>query len=47
MNLQNKRRKPRNPVARELRSPKYRMRVVADKRYKKEKHPRKEDYVVS
>jgi hypothetical protein len=41
MNLQNKKQKPRNPVARDLKSPKYRMRVVDNKRYKKDKHPQR------
>jgi len=35
--------KPRNMVAKDLRSPKYRMRVVADKRKREPKH--KEQYV--
>jgi hypothetical protein len=35
--------KPRNMVAKDLRSPKYRMRVVADKRKREPKH--KEHYV--
>ena len=35
--------KPRNMVAKDLRSPKYRMRVVEDKRKREPKH--KEQYV--
>lgn len=38
-----KKRKPFNAVAKDLRTPKYRMRVVANKRKKNEKH--KVDYV--
>ena len=37
--------KKRNPIAKELRTPKYRMRVVADKRKRDPKY--KEQYVVS
>jgi hypothetical protein len=47
MNSQNKKQKLRNPVAKDLRSPKYRMRVVADKRHKKAKHPERIDYAFS
>lgn len=32
--------KPRNEVAKDLRSPKYRLRVVEDKRKKEQKHKR-------
>lgn len=32
--------KPRNAVAKDLRSPKYRLRVVEDKRKKEDKHKR-------
>jgi hypothetical protein len=34
--------KQRNFVAKDLRTPKYRMRVVMDKRKRKEKYPSKE-----
>ena len=37
--------KPRNMVAKDLRSPKYRMRVVEDKRKREPKH--KEQYALS
>ena len=34
--------KQRNCIAKDLRTPKYRMRVVVDKRKRKEKYPSKE-----